>query len=1024
MFSFLQTTMCFVNEGNKYAISHGARMSTQQSTSGCFLSKIDQQGNIQQQEVLLLAVNEVAQKLLAPEKQKSFDDIVIDCLSVLGESFGQSRVYIWKNTSTNAGRASCIQVYEWVKGVESIHGNKSFENISYDLLPSFRKALTSKQCLNDLVCNLAATERKILEPQDVQSILIAPIIIDDAPWGFIGIDNCTSLQRFSSHEEGILLTSGLMIASAIHKQETDTKLHQWEDLVQAMFDAMPLCSNVWSRDFELLICNDEAARLFDLETKEHFLEHFHSLSPEYQPCGRLSSELASAHVAEAFRVGTCEFEWLHQKLNGDPVPVHITLRRIRYKHEDAVAAYVRDLREAKAQETQRREAEERTRLMLNAMPLCCNFWDRNFNNIACNDEAVRLFNLSCQQEYLERFMELSPEVQPCGRLSSELALEKITQAFTEGYVRFDWLHQRLDGTPIPSEITLTRLDFKKEQFVVGYTRDLRELKEMLAEIDYAHHELAISRDEALAHSKAKSEFLANMSHEIRTPMNGIIGLTYLALQVAGMPEQLRDYINKIDSSAKTLLRIINDILDFSKIEAGKLEMEYVNFNLNEVLEKTIQPIIPTITGKGLDVFIDIADDLPIFFIGDPLRLGQVILNLLSNAVKFTEKGSIIIRVEQVERHEEKICLRFSVSDSGIGMTPQHLSRLFQSFTQADASTTRRYGGTGLGLAISKQLVSMMNGKISVESAEGKGSTFSFTAAFEVCSTFMQPIVAPDIASKRVLVVDDNKISRRILRNYIEGFGAIVDTALDGHQALDVLQQAQRLGGQYFAVVLDWKMPGMSGVELAAHIRHTTAQSNLPIIMVTAYDRDVVLREARKAGIDEVLSKPVTPSALHAALTTGLTNQPGSTAVVSQKSAFGATTNEMTSEPVPTTILAGKRALLAEDNEINQLIAVELLSSLGMQVVVTNNGQEAVTRALAEFFDVILMDIQMPEMDGFTATRRIREVAGFENIPIIAMTAHAMSGDEEKSLQAGMQAHITKPIDPEELYATLTTWLLP
>lgn len=998
-------------------------MSPKQSTSGCYLKKIDQQCDIQQQEVLLLSVNKIAQMLLAPENQKKFDDTIIDCLCVLGESFGQSRVYIWKNTNAKAGVASCIQAYEWVKGVKSIHGNKSFENISYDLLPSFRKALTSKQCLNDIVCNLATTEREILEPQDVQSILIAPITIDDAPWGFIGIDNCTSLQKFSRYEEGILSTSGLMIASAIHRQEVNTKIHLWEELVQAMFDAMPLCSNVWSSDFELLICNDEAARLFDLETKKQFIENFHDLSPEFQPCGRLSSELATEYVAEAFRVGTCEFEWLHQKLNGEPVPVHITLRRIRYKDEDAVAAYVRDLREVKAQLTQRRDAEERTRLMLNAMPLCCNFWDKNFNNIACNDEAVRLFNLNNQQEYLDRFMELSPKVQPCGRLSSDISLEKITKAFAEGYARFEWLHQRLDGTPIPSEITLTRLDFKNEKFIVGYTRDLRELKEMLAEIDHAHRELAISRDEALAHSKAKSEFLANMSHEIRTPMNGIIGLTYLALQISGMPEKLRDYIDKIDRSAKALLRIINDILDFSKIEAGKLEMEYVNFNLNEVLEKTIQPIIPAVTGKGLDIFIDIADELPTFLIGDPLRLGQVILNLLSNAVKFTEKGSIVIRIEQVRRHKEKIRLRFSVSDSGIGMTPQHLSCLFQSFTQADASTTRRYGGTGLGLAISKQLVSMMNGKISVESTVGKGSTFSFTAVFELCSTFMQPIVAPDIASKRILVVDDNEISRRLLRNYLDSFGAIVEEAPDGQQALGMLEQAQRLEVQYFAVVLDWKMPGMSGIEVAAHIRNTTAQSNLPIIMVTAYDRDVVVREARKAGVDEVLSKPVTPSALHDALTKGLIKQPGSNAVVPQKSAFDAAMHEKPESILPP-MLAGKRALLAEDNEINQLIAVELLSSLGMQVVVANNGQEAVTRALAGCFDVILMDIQMPEMDGFTATRHIRAAPVLENIPIIAMTAHAMSGDEAKSLQAGMQAHITKPIDPEELCATLKRWVLP
>lgn len=535
-----------------------------------------------------------------------------------------------------------------------------------------------------------------------------------------------------------------------------------------------------------------------------------------------------------------------------------------------------------------------------------------------------------------------------------------------------------------------------------------------------------AKEQAQAASQAKSEFLANMSHEIRTPMNGILGLTHLVLQHTDLSDQLLEYITKIDFSAKSLLRIINDILDFSKIEAGRLEMEYVPFNLTEVLEKAIQPVIPTITGKGLEAHFDFAEDVPIHLVGDPTRLGQVILNLVSNAVKFTHSGNIIIRIEQLESLSDKAALRFSVADTGIGMSPEHLSRMFESFTQADSSITRRYGGTGLGLAICKRLVSMMNGDITVESTQGKGSTFTFTAVFDRSTELpSQKKRLHGIENKRVLVVDDNDISRRLLRSYLESFGAIVDDAEEGAHALASFEEKQSLGEPYFAVVLDWKMPGMDGVELATRIRAISTRDTLPILMVTAYDRELAIRTAKKAGIHEVLTKPVTPSSLYDSL---LRSEPteqrdivriAQTCVVDKKELSAAGTHTSQTKRA----LIGKRVLLAEDNDINQLIAVELLSSYGVEVAVAGNGLEALTLALAESFDAILMDIQMPEMDGIESTRRIREKISSSELPIIAMTAHAMSGDYEKSIQAGMQAHITKPIDHIELYETLARWIV-
>ena len=652
--------------------------------------------------------------------------------------------------------------------------------------------------------------------------------------------------------------------------------------------------------------------------------------------------------------------------------------------------------EAMQDVTKIHEADERTRIMLDATPLACNFWDANFNNIDCNLAAAKLFHLSSKQEYLDRFFELSPEYQPSGRPTKDMALENIQTAFREGYCRFEWMHQYLDGTPVPAEITLVRVEYGKDYIVVGYTRDLRELKAKEAELDkerrlllkimdsspvcfvilvdqvirfatpYAmeflgvnigggiadfyvdaeertaflsevqrtgminwrvvsvraadggikdmlanaflaeyfgepcvmswflditemretQRQLGLARDAAEESARAKSDFLANMSHEIRTPMNAILGMIRLALGTT-LTSQQYNYLEKAEQSAKALLRILNDILDFSKIEAGRLEMEQLNFQLPQVMRGVMDMFRESAAEKGLDLTLDIDESVPLSLQGDPLRLQQILINLVGNAIKFTKQGGVFTRVSLLSSSDASASLRFSVRDTGIGLAPGQQEKLFSAFSQADTSTTRRYGGTGLGLTISKRLVEMMHGEISCSSTAGQGAEFVFSAVFG--------FAAPDAEAKEV--------------------------------------------------------------------RHQR-------------QRDEARPDELKAGAPETL----------------------------------------------VTHLAGRRILVAEDNEINQIVAREMLEKAGLTVEIASNGREAVTMALAGQYDLIFMDIQMPDMDGLTATAELRRHPHLRRLPIIAMTAHAMVGDKEKSLAVGMNDHITKPIDGHEIFTVIAKWI--
>jgi two-component system sensor histidine kinase/response regulator len=564
--------------------------------------------------------------------------------------------------------------------------------------------------------------------------------------------------------------------------------------------------------------------------------------------------------------------------------------------------------------------------------------------------------------------------------------------------------KRKDGSLFPVELSISKVVAGDEILFTGIVRDISERKRSEMALIQAQRKA----DEA---NDAKSLFLANMSHEVRTPINAIIGLTHLVSGTDLGPRQ-RDYIRKIQQSSRNLIGVVNDILDFSKIEAGQMLIEKTDFDVEDLLLSVSDVISEKAHGKGLELVFDIAADARTQVVGDPLRLGQILINLGNNAVKFTERGEIDVIVRKTGDRAEAVELTFSVKDTGIGMSPSQQERLFQSFQQADVTITRRFGGTGLGLAISKHLVDLMGGRLWVHSGEGSGSTFSLAVWLEKGEARLQRhLPVANLRGRHVLVADDNATARAVIVDILQSMSFDVDAVTDGFAALSAVRTARDQGRPYHLMFIDWRMPGMDGLETIRRLRQLLHDSSTPasFILITAYGREEVLHPAENAGLDGILLKPVNPSMLFDAAMRGL----------------GADTAESNDKPDSADPgigqLRGLRVLLVEDNALNQEVAREILLSAGVAVDVVEDGAAAVARLALQPCDLVLMDLQMPVMDGLEATRAIRRNPEHQHLPILAMTANAMKSDRDACLAAGMNDHIAKPIDPNGLLTMLATW---
>jgi len=766
----------------------------------------------------------------------------------------------------------------------------------------------------------------------------------------------------------------------------------------------------WDIAGNRMYLSDRWALMIGKERQEMLLtteQLFEAVHPEDRQLVRANLEAVLKgkveFYSEEFRVKRVDGQWAWVHSHGKVVERDVAGRAVRMTGTNA------DITERKQAEDELSRSETKLRTLYDTTSDSVMLLDdKGF--IDCNAATLELFGVASRAEFcMKNPADLSPPMQPGGADqpngidSLTLANMHIAIAMEKGRHSFEWVHQRTDnGKRFDTEILLNSMLLDGKQILQATVRDISERKQ-------EEEILRQAKSAAEQAAKVKSDFLSNMSHEIRTPMNGIIGMTELALDTDLSHEQ-REYLSLVKSSADSLLHIVNDILDFSKIESGKLDIEAIEFSLEQMLRETMKSLAVRAHQKQLELLLHVASDVPDRLLGDPGRLRQVIVNLVGNAIKFTQTGEIEVEVACVtETFGNQAKLRFSVRDTGIGIPREKFKTIFESFSQADTSTTRKYGGTGLGLTISAQLVELMGGKIGLDSEVGKGSIFHFELSLPVTSrdALLQYQQTGRVAGMHVLVADDNATNRRLLQEMLNNWKMIPVVVDSGAAALAELERAAANGQPYALAILDVQMPGMDGFELAERILSHPEYVSATVMMLTSEGQRGHAARCRELGVASYLMKPVSQSELLDTIMTALGEPLLQASPLITRHSLRETRRKL-------------NLLLAEDNAVNQTLAIRLLEKMGHAVTLANNGLEAVQHWQTNPFDAILMDVDMPEMNGYEATQRIRELekANGKHITIVAMTAHAMQGAREECLRHGMDGYLTKPIDTEALWREL------
>ena len=763
------------------------------------------------------------------------------------------------------------------------------------------------------------------------------------------------------------------------------------------------------RNGRLFYANDAACKRLGYTREEFSNLTIQDIAPEFLP------GIWRAHWADLQTCKVLTFETRYQTWDGQEIPVEVSANYLEFNNTEYNCAIARDIRDRQEAQNLLLESERYHRNLLDRLAIGLALRRTNGSLVYANQAYADLIGRTPDEAMNLSYQDITP-AEYADR--EAMQIESLQKKGFYGPYEKEYIHA--DGRRIPVRLSGVLVEKDGEQFIWSSVDDISDIKEIERDLKHA-------KEAAEVANRAKSEFLALMSHEIRTPMSAIIGLNHLALQTQLTFKQ-KDYLSKIQNAARSLLQIINDILDFSKIEAEKLTLEKSDFRLADVLENLANIVGFQAEEKGLKLLFQFANNIPNFLIGDSLRLEQVLLNLTGNAVKFTERGEIQVFVEKIARTEDLVRLKFSVRDTGIGLTREQIGKLFQSFSQVDSSARRRYSGTGLGLAICKRLVEMMNGRIWVESEPERGSNFQFEVELgwknERTNAARKNI--SNLQGLKCLIVDSNSTTRERLQEALESFSFQVTSVESRREAVEELNRTPA-SASYKLVFVDFCGLETNGINAIRYIKICTQTTALPYIL-TGADRNFeeIEQLAAQAGIEAILFEPFERSKLFEVILevfdrACLTHQLSCSIARS-------TTDRLQDLHA----VRGAKILLAEDNEINQQIARELLEKVGVRVEIANNGCEAIAKVRDDNFDLILMDIRMPKMDGLMAAQKIRSMATtedaaeerFASIPIVAMTAHAMNGDREKSLAAGMNDHITKPVDPNELYATLVRWIEP